>query len=316
MSTERICVAICTRERPQMLRRCLDTVLPQLDAAAGDWVVVVENGPAGPAAPAIAAFQDAVDAGRLRLAHEPEEGIPFARNHCLRHALAGDADWIAFIDDDEWADPDWLARHRAAARDLGAAALTGPVRYIYPDALPAWYKPRRPQAMARGAALNTAATSNAMVDLRWVRAELPDLAFDEALRFTGGSDTDFFYRITDAGGALRWVDDAHVSEDVLPEQLTMRWQLRRTERYSANNVYFDFKRKSRATTYLKNGRRAAKRILFGLVSLPFCYAVCLVSYRTGSQMAFSSLKKVYAGVGAFRGLFGKPPEPYRSVIGS
>ena len=40
--------------------------------------------------------------------HEPEPGIPHARNRGLIEALARSADWIVCIDDDEIADPDWL----------------------------------------------------------------------------------------------------------------------------------------------------------------------------------------------------------------
>ena len=57
-------------------------------------------------------------------------------------------------------------------------------------------KPRR-----HGQIVDLAATNNTLVDLNWLDRHLPELRFDERLRYTGGSDSEFFDRF------IRFQDD-------------------------------------------------------------------------------------------------------------
>ncbi len=69
--------------------------------------------------------------------HQPQRGIPQARNAALDAARELGATHVAFIDDDETAAPDWLAALWAAMVESGADAVLGCTRYIYPaDASP------------------------------------------------------------------------------------------------------------------------------------------------------------------------------------
>ena len=59
--------------------------------------------------------------------HEPRAGIPVARNAALEAAKTLTPDWIVFIDDDEIAPPDWIARLHACAVHYGADVTAGMV---------------------------------------------------------------------------------------------------------------------------------------------------------------------------------------------
>ena len=95
-------VVICTRDRPEELRRCLGSMAAQDHP---DYVVwVVDNAPAsGVTSQVVDAFRSCME---IRYISEPSPGLSRARNAALRSDLEGD--WVAWLDDDEVADPMWL----------------------------------------------------------------------------------------------------------------------------------------------------------------------------------------------------------------
>ncbi|HET9074344.1 MAG TPA: glycosyltransferase family 2 protein [Solirubrobacteraceae bacterium] len=119
-----ISVLLCTRERPDDLRRCLESLLL---LEYGDYeVIVVDN------APKTARTKDVCEelssparsGGRaLHYLIEPRPGLSHARNRALaqaRHEI------VAFIDDDERADAGWLSGlAEAFTRDPQLGAVSG-----------------------------------------------------------------------------------------------------------------------------------------------------------------------------------------------
>ena len=67
--------------------------------------------------------------------HCPAANISIARNACLDNCSG---DFLAFIDDDETASPEWLVELLAVAAATGADAVLGPVSAVYDDAAPGW----------------------------------------------------------------------------------------------------------------------------------------------------------------------------------
>jgi GT2 family glycosyltransferase len=64
--------------------------------------------------------------------------MPMARNRVLAEALALNADWLAYIDDDQIAWPDWIEKHLAVAARDQAEVVTPYVIVHYPQPLPFW----------------------------------------------------------------------------------------------------------------------------------------------------------------------------------
>jgi GT2 family glycosyltransferase len=99
----RCSVVVCTRDRPDDLRRCLTSLTIQDHPNFAVWVV--DN------APANGITQQIVESfGRDMEIHyviEPRPGLSRARNTALRSDLGGDI--VAWLDDDEVADSLWLA---------------------------------------------------------------------------------------------------------------------------------------------------------------------------------------------------------------
>lgn len=120
-----ITVVVCTRERPDGLARSLDSVLAQRYPRFR--VLVVDNAPVSDGTVRVVAEAGASPAGRGRVDYvrEPRPGLSHARNRALR-AAAGEI--IAWLDDDEIADPHWLAEvARAFADHPDADVVTGAI---------------------------------------------------------------------------------------------------------------------------------------------------------------------------------------------
>jgi O-antigen biosynthesis protein len=99
-----ISVIICTRDRPEQIRKCLSRLAgqqyPQYE------VVVVDNAPTSDALRAVVEGMSAEGASEFRYTVEPRPGLSWARNAGLE---AAKSDIIAFLDDDDEPDELWLA---------------------------------------------------------------------------------------------------------------------------------------------------------------------------------------------------------------
>ena len=162
--------------------------------------------------------------------------ISAARNACLDAATGG---WLAFVDDDEWVDPDWLVRMFAACREFGADIVVGPVFPQYPPGTPAWLVAANPiykDMGPRGLRIDTGRAGNVLI-----RRSIVDQAqtrFDPALGKTGGEDTDFFHRLYKAGAVIVVTDDARIYEEVPPGRLQPSYIRRRALRAGQSYARF------------------------------------------------------------------------------
>jgi cellulose synthase/poly-beta-1,6-N-acetylglucosamine synthase-like glycosyltransferase len=180
----------------------------------------------------------------LRYVVEPHRGIPFARNASVR--AAGDADWLAFIDDDEIPEPDWLATLLAVQRTTDADLVTGPVLARFEVEPAPWLleggffaTPRRPT----GTPMLRAYTGNTLLRARCLDAEF--VHFDE--RLTQGSDYELSSRLAARGFRIVWADDAIVWESVPRERACASYVVRRAVADGS------------ATTHIERFRRGALR---------------------------------------------------------
>lgn len=242
-----------------------------------------------------------------------EIGIPFARNMAIDIALQKSADWLGFIDDDERVDPNWLTAMMDAARRFDADVLTGPVAFTYETSRPHWYDGDVETPRRTGDRLKTAATNNTLIRRSVIAGDGLGLRFQEERRFSGGEDTDFFYRAVDGGASLRWVAEAVVYEKVIGPRLTKRSQLDRLQRVFTNNFLIHRQRFGFAASlrrYLPkiilNAIKAIVLLFVGLVTFP-------ASRKDSERLIYSARKALSASHGILRGIAGKLPQPYAQV---
>ncbi|WP_051799031.1 glycosyltransferase family 2 protein [Catenuloplanes japonicus] len=120
-------VVVCTRDRPDLLARCLDGLLAQ--EYPRFRILVVES--AEPSTDVVELVQDAARAaattGRVTVDHvrEPRPGLSHARNRAVG---AAPGEILAWIDDDAVPDPYWLSEiARALLLHPDADVITGAV---------------------------------------------------------------------------------------------------------------------------------------------------------------------------------------------
>jgi len=115
-----VAVVVATRDRPQLLRRCLEAVAAQLHAPAE--LVVVDDASNPPAAEVARRFEGRLP---LRVLRNPTPlGPGRARNAGWRSVSSP---WVAITDDDCRPDPSWIgALADAAAEDVVVVGRTVP----------------------------------------------------------------------------------------------------------------------------------------------------------------------------------------------
>lgn len=309
-----ILVTICTRGRPKLLDACLASVCAQHPAPGARFEVAVIENNAALTCEAQLARHAAASEIAIHAVLEPELGIPFARNRCGRTAAAMGFDWALYIDDDEVAHPDWLKTFVAAARRFEADVLYGRVIPVYPEGTPGWMITPEVNKRETGAILKKAEGHNTMVRTRVFREDGLNLGFDTAMRFTGGSDTDFFSRVHEAGGKIIWVGEALVDEIIPENRMTLRWQLNRTFRVAINISVQHEKQRGRGAAILRSLVKGTGRLLGGILQLPLG-ALALVQPEAGKRLGFKALKQIASALGSFAYLTGNRPQPYRTVDG-
>jgi glycosyltransferase involved in cell wall biosynthesis len=116
-----VTVVICTRDHPEQLARCLDSLLAQQYPQFR--VLVVDNAPTSSATYEV--VRRAAARGPVDYVVEPRPGLSRARN---RAVAACPGQILAWIDDDEVADPYWLSEiARALADHPEADAVSGAI---------------------------------------------------------------------------------------------------------------------------------------------------------------------------------------------
>jgi glycosyltransferase involved in cell wall biosynthesis len=159
-----VTVGICTYRRPS-LSQTLESVAGQRQLEGVELsVLVVDNDESGYARNIVESFSS-MHSMTVLYEIEARKNIATARNRCLQSAST---DWLAFIDDDEIAEPSWLARLIEVAVEHRAHAIFGQVVPVYAADSPSWIRRGDPFARlkpARGSRLETGSTANVLCHL-------------------------------------------------------------------------------------------------------------------------------------------------------
>lgn len=222
----RIDICICTFKRP-FLAETLRSIAA-LNRGVHQVRVIIADNDTVPSARELVTALAAEMPMPVTYVHAPEANICIARNACLDQA---DADYVAFVDDDEVVTPGWITALVDEAEASGAAAVLGPVHAVYGPDAPRWmvdgdFHSTRPVFV--GGAIRTGYTCNVLI--RW-SMPYQGLRFDLALGKSGGEDTAFFYRLTALGGTIAYAEDALVEEPVPSDRASMDWLVRRRLRF-------------------------------------------------------------------------------------
>ena len=294
-----------TRRRPDGLRRALQSLQElSLEAVPGVEVriVVVENDVGGEARAVVASLTG----GRMPIeyAAEPTHGIPFARNRALE--VAGDVDFIAFLDDDEWAESQWLVELLDAQAKTGAEVVLGPVLPDFEAPPPKWllasgyFDPLSFEALQP---IGFAYTGNVLIARAVFDSGRP---FPEELALMGGSDTHFFMRAWLRGVRIVWAPSARVHETIPLQRMQVGWIARR-----------EYRRGTTLSLCLldlePSRRRKLKRVVHGVGRIALGSVLAPAAVVRGRSMFVRAAKEGSFGAGLLFGLTGRGYAEYRDT---
>jgi GT2 family glycosyltransferase len=303
-------ICVLTYRRPQSLLRLLGALQelrfphepPELR------VLVVDNDPER-SAREVCEDADSWLSAQLVYIVEKRRGIPQARNAALATSLAH-SDFLAFVDDDEVPEPDWLAELLRVQQARHADAVAGPVLPRFEPGAARWLtrgglfeRPRH----TTGVRIDYAYTGNVLV--RTAALAQMDALFDERLALSGGSDSEFFERFAASGRRIVWADAAIAHESVPASRVSVRWLLARAFREGCSSARIE-------------RRRASSRRSRAWLLANGCWCILKGALRLGLAAlggrvaAVRTLCLVWYGAGRLHGFGGFAYDEYRTIHGS
>ncbi len=287
--TPQISVCVCTYRRGHLLAHLLDSLARQQCDDLAFEVVVVDNDADASAAPVVADFSIRYPGVDVKYVVEARQGISFARN---RSVATASGILLAFVDDDEEVEIDWLANLHRCYKQSGATAVFGPVLPRFPAGSSGWAtrsplfcRPRHATGSPVGC--DEARTGNALIAADWLRRRGPE-PFLESLALSGGEDHEFFKWVEAAGGCFVWADDACVSELVPLDRQRIGYILKR--RLRTSTVYW-------RSAYADGGRHPGVEAIRGGVGGVACLLAGLVVLPSGLGGTVSWWCKAMNGFG-------------------
>jgi glycosyltransferase involved in cell wall biosynthesis len=228
-------VAVCTYNRAALLNRVLDSLANQTPSNHEVEILIVDNGSTDETNQVVNQ-RTALDP-RIRYVVEREPGIAHARNRALTEARG---DYLAFIDDDAWADADWLENLLAPIQSVSPSpdCVVGPVSLVWEGNRPDWFPDRFESLLCRyemgnaprfldadGYLLTTNSLFHreTLLKLGGMRTDLGH----KRKSLLGGEDNDIFKRLIANGYRVYYQPSAHVNHPVPKERQTHRFLLRR-----------------------------------------------------------------------------------------
>ena len=218
-----ISICVCTCRRPELLVGCLKSLATMdLPGGVGVTVSVIDNDQQPSARALVDEMQDDFPLP-LYYCHVDRSGIPFARNAAIEKTLELDADYLVFIDDDEWVESNWLTTlHTYSLKKGGEAIVSGHVVQELPDGVSdtvrRFFTKRERDT---GTSLSACATNNVLIPI-FVMRDL-HLRFDESHPHMGGEDTVFFTLAAQKGVPIYKCAEAVVHEVIPATKANMKW---------------------------------------------------------------------------------------------
>ena len=290
--SKHITVCICTYQRLILLKRLL-TDLCRTDTRGlfTFSIVVVDNAQDRSARQMVLDFASSSPVETLYFS-EPRRSISYARNKTLEHAKG---DFIAFIDDDEFPDENWLVHLFRSCNSFPVAGVLGPVRPHFDNHAPDWVR--------KGGFYDRLEHVTGYA-IPWQECRTGNVLFKSEIIFgldpvfspefgTGGSDVDFFRRMMAAGHKFVWCNEAVVHEIVPPQRWNRRVLMSRALLRGRNSI--------------KHPQGRCWNVVKALVAVPL-YALALpILYFAGHHLFMRYLIKLCDHFGRLMALVGINP---------
>ncbi len=309
--TARVAICALTYMRPKGLKKLLDGIEQlEIPESLSTRVFVVDNDPERSAESLVESRSDGGAGPPVTYHGEPARGISHARNAAIDQACRWGADWICFIDDDEWPDPRWLVEFLTTAQQTSADIVSGPVEAVFESPPPEWvvdgrfFEGRRHQ---HNAPMHYATTSSVLI--RRSILDGMDGPFDPVFGMSGGEDTHLFAQLRERGCKLVWSDRALVYETVPLSRTNEKWLLRREFR-RGQTLGLSLRHRDASVP------RLAKRGVKGTLELGSGVGRTILNAPRGKARWFRGVRQAAFGLGILSGLVGRQHQEYQVIHGT
>lgn len=223
-------VVVCTYNRADLLEGCLASLAAQTESAARFEVILVDNNSKDGTAAIANGFVSRYP--NFRYVLETKQGLSHARNRGWEESLGR---YVAYMDDDAKAFPDWIAEMAAFIRRMPEVpAFGGPYSAFSTVPIPAWFPPGYGSWSLAGGERRVRIgeewiNGTNMVYRRDVLRDLGGFSKDLGMKGTQisyGEETHLLLRIDKAGLSVQYVPGLQVWHLLASYKLSLRWLLR------------------------------------------------------------------------------------------
>jgi succinoglycan biosynthesis protein ExoM len=286
-----ISVCICTYKRPELLKRCLESVCALRTDNQLTYSIVVVDNDGNESARSTVAEASAISSIACKYCIEPRQNIAMARNKAVQNA---EGDYIAFIDDDEFPIEEWLLTLLKAIHKYNAAGVLGPVDPHYAPGTPGW--------IIKGGFYERPIHTTGMI-LQWNKCRTGNVLLRRGLfandtapfkpECLSGEDQDFFRRKIEEGHKFIWCHEAVAYEVVPPARWKRGFLIRR--------ALF------RGIFAQRNHGLQPLRLIQAVISVPLYALILPIALALGQARFMVCLFKLSYHAGRLFALFGFNP---------
>ncbi len=302
-------IAIITCRRPLWLKRLLESLIKQQVSSGIDLDILVVDNAGEKSTLDVVNEITLISPFAIKYHHEEAPGIVFARNRCITEFLKTEAEFLYFIDDDEWPkSTNWAQKLLNKQQASQADIVTSHVISVGGEGTPNWaidlIYGKNP--LKEGDNVNVFYTNNLLISRIVLEKITP--AFDERFAMTGASDYHFALKCMKAGFKGIYTD-APVLEEFPKSRATVKWFLKRGFRsgigFTRSHLFEDSLFKAIFHCTLMAGVRLIRGIGY-----------CLLGLITFNKTTFvDGLFRLCSSAGSIAGFFGIKHEEYKTIHG-
>jgi succinoglycan biosynthesis protein ExoM len=276
-SSMKVIVCICTYRRADLLERLLISLrrirIEGLNSSE-IAVMIVDNYPDGQARKVYECVSTQFPI-EMVFVEETRRGRPFARNRAIEESLRRNASFIAFIDDDDLPEPDWILRLLEKQRETQADIVCGAMRHNIKGDWPEWVKNSpifsvsKKKFETKYSIPRGIGTFNVLIDCRLL-ANLKSAGpvFNPEFASCGGEDTDFFIRARRKGATFALAENSIIIRSFEDDRLKLNGMLR----HAFNLGFYNMKLMKNHTNFrqvLARRNKALKKLAASLPAIIF-----------------------------------------------
>jgi succinoglycan biosynthesis protein ExoM len=289
--TYHICVCICTFKRTELLPRLLTSLANQVTEGLFTCSAVVADNDALESARSVVTTLSSTLPLSITYCVEPRQNIALARNKALEHA---EGDFIAFIDDDEFAAVNWLRTLLETCLNHEVDGVLGTIKPYFELEPPLWVRKGgffERETFATGSVVSWPKTRTGNVLFRKRILSGIETPFRPEFA-TAGEDMDFFRRMIERGNKFVWCSEALAYEVIPRSRCTRNFLLQRAL--------------LRGSNFPKHPKHRIRNIAKSLIAVPLYTLFLPFLWLRGEHVFVAYLSKLLEHVSRLLAFCGLP----------